>query len=197
MTEGRNAVRVETRTAVRGLSLVDVIIAVQREEEEDAGRWTFERVFERACADVQLMFRSDQRVPGHLIIGLGDGPIVVTPYAWATNAERDALYDRLSRAYQGEAAFYVRAGESWSASGGGPRPGDTARHRIVRVAGQDRERKVLSRGWLLKHHPEPHLVEHDEVFRRRDILPELLFNRFRPDDSRPGASRMKRAVSRL
>ena len=150
------------------------------ERAADSGEWSFEQAFEQACADVQAIFRARQEVAGLLLIGLDEGLFVATPFAWASEAEKAWLYERLSRDYQGRAEYYIHASESSpSAVGGRSKGGAAAKARILTVVGMDREQTTLSRCWQIKQEPVPHLVEQRDVPRARETLPEVLFNKFR------------------
>lgn len=106
-----------------------------------------------------------------LLIGLKEGLLVATPFAWASEAQKTEVYERLSRDYQGRAEYYVHATESSSGSRG--------EARLVTVVGMNREQTTLSRCWQIKQDPVPRLVEHADVPSRRETLPEILFSRFR------------------
>lgn len=148
------------------------------ERAADSGEWSFEQAFEQACADVQAIFRARQEVAGLLLIGLEEGLFVAMPFAWANEAEKASLYERLSRDYQGRAEYYIHATESSSGTAGARTKGGAAKARILTVVGMDREQTTFSRCWQIKQEPVPHLVEQRDVPRTRETLPEVLFNRF-------------------
>ena len=155
-------------------------LAGQREE-KDSGAWSFDQAFERACADLQAIFRGRHEVKGLLLIGLENGLFVATPFAWESEAERAWLYDRLSTRYQGQAEYYVHAtelaGERTQSRGNGT----TAR--IVRVVGVNRELTFLTRCWRIQSDPVPRLIEQEDVPRAAEPLSGVLFDRFRSDST--------------
>ena len=148
------------------------------ERAADSGEWSFEQAFEQACADVQAIFRARHEVTGLLLIGLEEGLFVATPFAWASEAERAYLYERLSRDYQGRAEYYIHASESSSGGAGARGKAGTAQARILTIVGMDREQTAFFRCWQIKQGPVPYLVEQRDVPRTRETLPEVLFNRF-------------------
>ena len=156
------------------------------ERAADSGKWSFERAFEQACADVQAVFSARHEVAGLLLIGLEEGLFVAMPFAWANEAEKASLYERLSRDYQGRAEYYIHGSESSSSAAGARSNGGAAKARILTVVGMDREQTTLSRCWQIKEEPVPRLVEQGDVLGTRETLPEVLFNRFRSFDSPAG-----------
>ena len=157
-----------TATGVDARPTVADLLGQREERAADAVQWSFEQAFEQACADVQTLFRERHEVKGLLLIGLGKGLLVATPFAWASEGEKAEVYERLSRDYRGRAEYYVHATSGWR---GGAR--------VVTVVGMNREQTTLSRYWQIKQDPVPRLVEHGDVASRRETLPGILFSRFR------------------
>jgi hypothetical protein len=153
-----------------------VTVPETEEHESQPFEWSFDAVFEGACKDAGVMLSEDRPFRAFLVVGLKDGPIVVMPYSWRTNAEKVRLYDHLSSRYQGKAEFYVHASEC-------PARGDglngSERSRMVRVLGMDRSRKPLAR--LLEFTPGtvPAVVVHEDSSRGRETLPDVLFKSYR------------------
>lgn len=79
----------ELLTAVRRLPLDFVstpdVCEVTNADNVD---WSFDAVFERACVNVQATFRDDEKLDGHIIVGLTDGPVVVMPFSWTDHGEK-------------------------------------------------------------------------------------------------------------
>ena len=70
-------------------------------------------------------------------MGLKNGLLVATPFAWASEGEKAEVYKRLARDYQGQAEYYVHATELPSGGRG------AAQTRLVRVFGMNREQTTL------------------------------------------------------
>ncbi len=115
----------------------------------------FDETFAAIKAKVVTDFLADGEQPTQLALKLLTGDRVYLPVGWASDREKVAIYDRLSRDFGGKTEFYIFITEVWeSQADEGVCPIDNPnRVECLAMWGKHRDGRTKVASWEIRRNP--------------------------------------------